>query len=123
VIVGVRQREGGNAGACIRTIDWGNLLECIFRRDGSNGLLGERIGIFQGLDDVVLAGQLSNRFHVNARLDTESLEKEILCFRDVRNLLAEGPYSLKLAGGGREIVFVGGHGFGGRHYLLRLAAK
>ena len=58
-----------------------------------------------------------------AWLDTESLEKEILRFGDVRDLLGEGSHSLKLAAGGREIVFVGGHGFGGSHYFLRLAAK
>ncbi len=39
-----------------------NLLKCIFRRDGFDRLLGKRIRIFQRLDDLVLAGQLVNRF-------------------------------------------------------------
>ena len=74
---------------------WGELLECILRRDGVNGLLGKGIGIFQRLDNVVLAGQLSNHFGINGRLHTESIEKEILRFSNVRDLLGEGAYSLK----------------------------
>ena len=66
---------------------------------------------------------LVNRFRVNGRLYTESTEKEILRFGNVRDLLGEGSYSLKFAAGGHEIVFVGRHGLGGCDYFLGLAAE
>ena len=67
--------------------------------------------------------KLVDRFRVNGWLYTESTEKEILCFGDVRDLLAEGSHSLEVAAGGREIVFVRRHGFGGGDYFLGLAAE
>src|SRR5450631_3273726 len=117
------QTKGRNAGARVRTVDIAYFLECIFRGDGFHCLFGERKGIFQRLDDVVLVGQSRDRFRVNGRLYTESTEKEILRIGNVRDLLAKGSYSLKFTAGGDEIVFVSGHGLGGCDYFLGLTAE
>ena len=102
------QTKGCNTGACVRTVDFGDFLECIFRRDGFHCLFGERIGIFQRLDESSLLVSLRDRFGIDGWLYTESTEKEILRFGNVRDLLAKGSYSLKFAAGGAKLYLSAG---------------
>ena len=98
-------------------------LECILRRDGFHCLFGERIGIFQRLDDVVLAGQCRDRFRVNGWLYTESTEKEILRFGDVRDLPAKVRTPLNSPLVGAKLYLSAGMASAAADYFLGLTAE
>ena len=113
MIVGVGQAYGGDGGARVGAIDFGDLLKCVLRGHGFDCPMGKCERVFQSLDHLVLVGQFADCFRVDIGLYTEAAEKEILRRCNVGDLLGEGSYSRKGAVGGGEILFIGGHGFGG----------